>query len=193
MSAPLAAQLEQPQHPSRQELERPGRRREGERLKAEHRLRLAGRELEVAASDEPREPAVGAAEAENQDPGVVLERLDNEEVEREALARARGAQHQRVPHLAGEQIVAVGRTPRRLEHRERLPAVRKSARDTRPCPPKGTLSALAVHGAAPAAARITPEADRTPTVSPSRRARRRGAGGRRPPPRSARGRRGAPP
>ena len=125
MSAPARlppAQPEQPEHPARQELERPGRRREGERLEAERRLRFSGRELEVSASDEPGEPAVGAAEVEDQHPGVVLERLDQEEVEREALARARGAQHQRVPHVAREEVVVVGRPPGGLEHRERLAA-----------------------------------------------------------------------
>ena len=47
-----AAELQEPEHPARQELERPRARRERERLQPERRLRLAWRQLEVAASRE---------------------------------------------------------------------------------------------------------------------------------------------
>ena len=115
-----AAELQQPEHPARQELERPRARRERERLKPERGLRLAGRQLQVAAPEEPGQPAVGAAQVQDQDARVVPERLDQEEVQREALARAGRAEHQRVAHVAGEQVVVVRRAPRGLQHRECL-------------------------------------------------------------------------
>ena len=116
------AELEEPEHPARQELEGPRGWGERERLQPERRLRLAGRELQVTASQKPGQPAVGAAQVQDQDARVVPESLDQQEVEREALARAGRAEHQRVSHVAGEQIVVVGRPPRRLQDRERLTA-----------------------------------------------------------------------
>ena len=71
-----AAELQEPEHPAREELERPRARREGERLQPERRLRLTGRQLEVAASQKPGQPAVRAAQVQNQDARVVSESLD---------------------------------------------------------------------------------------------------------------------
>ena len=61
------------------------------------------------------EPAVGAAEVEDEHPRRVLEALDEEVVEQEALARAGGPEDQRVAHVPGEEVVEEGRPPAGLE------------------------------------------------------------------------------
>ena len=98
----------------------PGRQRE--RLKPEPGLRVAGRELEVGAADEAGQPAVGAAQVQDQHAGAVLERLDQKKIQGETLAGARRAEDQRVAHVAREQIVVIRGAPRGLEDRERLAA-----------------------------------------------------------------------
>ena len=141
-----AAELEEPEHPARQELERPRARRERERLQPERRLRLAGRELQVAPPEEPGQPAVGAAQIQDQDARVVPERLDQKEVQREALARAGRAEHQRVADITGKQVVVVRRAPRGLQDRERLTA-KVFALSRGPC---GGPNSGARHAATPA-------------------------------------------
>ena len=46
--------------------------------------------------------------------------MRDQEVQQEALAAARGAEHQRVADVLHVQIESVGRPVRRLEHRQRL-------------------------------------------------------------------------
>ena len=76
-------------------------------------------QFHVPAIEKARQPAVGSAQIENENAGIVLEGLNQQEIERKALARSGGSQHEGVPDVAGKKIVVIGRLPLRLEDRER--------------------------------------------------------------------------
>ena len=78
-----------------------------------------GGELHSASTEKLGEPAIGAAQIQNEDTRIVLERLNQEKVQGKALSRAGRAEHQRVSHVALKQIVVVGRPPLGLEDRQR--------------------------------------------------------------------------
>ena len=111
----VAPDPEQAGDPAGEELEGALAGGQRERLERQRAVRAVGGELEVAAAEELGEPAVGAAEVQDQHPGGVLEALDEEVVEQEALARAGGAEDQRVAHVPGEEVVEEGRPPPGLE------------------------------------------------------------------------------
>ena len=116
-----SAQLEQPSEPAGQEREgalSPGERKRAQ-LEAGFRAAVLGGQLQVSASEKPGEPAVGPSQIEDQNSRVVLKRLQEEEVEREALAGSGGSENQGVSDIAGEQVVVVGREPLGLQDGQR--------------------------------------------------------------------------
>ena len=71
-------------------------------------------------------PAVRAAEVEDEDARVVLQGLDEQKIEREALPRAGRAEDERVADVAVKQVVVKGGLPLGFEDGERR-AVQVSA------------------------------------------------------------------
>ena len=93
-----------------------GRRVQVERIDGDALLPKA--ELQVAALEQRGQLAVAVPEVEHDGERVVLLQVRDEEVQQEALAAARRAQHQRVPHVVDMQVVrstgsaTASRTPR---------------------------------------------------------------------------------
>ena len=123
-----AADPEQPHDPARQKLQAPlgARQRKGPQPKAAVSGRVVGGQLQVAAPEEPGDPAVRAPEVEDEDARVVLQGLDEQKIEREALPRPGRPEDQRVADVAMKQVVEKGRLPLRFEDGERR-AVQVSA------------------------------------------------------------------
>ena len=127
MSAPdegVAADPEKPGDPPGQELKGAVAGRKVERAEGDVLVGVVGAELEVGAFEELGEPAVGAAEIEDEDLGVVLLGLDQEKIEEEALPAPRGAEDEGVANVAAAaavEVVGEGAAPRCLEERERRP------------------------------------------------------------------------
>ena len=71
----------------------PGRQREWPQPERSVSVPIGG-QLHVSAPEKLGQPAVGPPKIENDDAGVVLEGLDQQEVQAEALAAARRAQNQ---------------------------------------------------------------------------------------------------
>ena len=107
---------QQPGDPTGEKLNRSLRGRQGEGPQPDHAvLGFGRRQLQVAASQKTRQPAVGAAQVENQDPRGVLKCRYQQEIEQEALPASRGSQHQRVSDVSREKIVVVGGLPPGLQ------------------------------------------------------------------------------
>ena len=162
--------------------------------------RVVGGQLQVAAAEEPGDPAVRAAEVEDEDARVVLQGLDEQEIERETLAlrqspRGRAYGRRRRETGRSETASATGfrgwRAPRGQDARcaARRSAGRRSAPGTPPRPPTQTRIGPVVSEVAPAVGRTTPGAGRSLRGSPSRRAPRRCEGCHRRGVRSVQGRR----
>ena len=89
---------------------------------------VVGGQLQVAAPEEPGDPAVRASEVEDEDARVVLQSLDEQEIERETLPRAGGPEDQRVADVAMKQVVVKRRLPLGFEDGERGPVQVRAAR-----------------------------------------------------------------
>ena len=76
-------------------------------------------QLDVAASQECCQLSVAAAEVEDDGERVVLLGVRDEEVQEEALAASRRAEHQRVPDVLMVQVVVEGHAVGRLERGQR--------------------------------------------------------------------------
>ena len=100
--------------------------RKGPQPKAAVPGRVVGGQLQVAAAEEPGDPAVRAAEVEDEDARVVLQGLDEQKVERETLPRAGRAEDERVADVAVKEVVVKRRLPLGFEDGERR-AVQVSA------------------------------------------------------------------
>ena len=87
-----------------------------------------GGQLHIAAPQKARQPAVGTAQVEDEHARIILQRLDQQKVERKALARSGRAQHQRMSHIAVEKIVVVGCFPLGFEHGQRIAVQVRAAR-----------------------------------------------------------------
>ena len=83
--------------------------------------RVVGRQLHVAAAQESRDPAVRAPEVQDENAGVVLQGLNEQEIERETFACAGRAEDERVAHVAVEEVIVKRRLPLGFEDGERGP------------------------------------------------------------------------
>ena len=101
-------------------------RAKGRKPKAAVPGRVVGGQLQVAAPEEPGDPAVRAPEVEDEHARVVLQGLDEQEIEREALPRAGRPEDQRVADVAVKEVVVKRRLPLGFEDGERR-AVQVSA------------------------------------------------------------------
>ena len=197
-----AADPEQPHDPARQKLEAPlgAGQRKGPQPKAAVSGRVVGGQLQVTAPEEPGDPAVRAPEVEDEDARVVLQGLDEQKIEREALPRAGRPEDQRVADVAVKQVIVKRRLPLGFEDGERraaqVSAARRSGRravDRRRARRRARGdkhgSDLSVSAVAPAVGKTTRGAGRTLRGSLWRRAPRRCEADRRPVVRSVQGRR----
>ena len=100
----------------------------GRKSKAARAGRVVGGQLQVAAPEEPGDPAVRAPEVEDEDARVVLQGLDEQEIERETLPRAGRPEDQRVADVAVKQVVVKRRLPLGFEDGERGPVQVRAAR-----------------------------------------------------------------
>ena len=93
------AESKQSRDPSGQELKCAFPRREAERAQAEgiSRSAVVGGQFQVAPAEEAGERAIAAAQVEDQDARAVLQRLNEQEIQREALARPGRPEDQGVP------------------------------------------------------------------------------------------------
>ena len=103
-----AANPQEPGYPAGQELVGALGCRQGEGAELESRASLIGwGKLQIGTAQEGGEPAVGAAQIEDQDARFVLKGGDQQEVEGEAFAGAGRAENEGVAHIAGEKVVVV--------------------------------------------------------------------------------------
>ena len=130
-SDPLTVQppiLSKPHDPARQKLQAPlgAWQRKGPQPKSAVPGRVVGGQLQVAAPEEPGDPAVRAPEVEDEDARVVLQGLDEQKIEREALPGPGRPEDQRVADVAVKEVVVKRRLPLGFEDGERR-AVQVSA------------------------------------------------------------------
>ena len=96
-----ASNPQQARDPAGEELESPLPLRERKGPQSETRAPAAARrELHIASSEKLCEPAVGAAQIQDQYTRIVLDGLNQQKVQSKAFARAGRAEDQRVSHVA---------------------------------------------------------------------------------------------
>ena len=96
----------------------PGGRLNGRNRKESPDAAVIGRQLQVAPAQETGQPAIAPAQIQNQDTRLILQRLNEQEVERKTLARPRRPEDEGVPDIPGKEVIEEWRLPLRFERRE---------------------------------------------------------------------------